>query len=919
MFRNLAMACFFSVITAVGLCGEENLIPNGDFEEGMKGWQGAVKLAEGEAIAHSGKFCATGKNDEKTRHCFLTTEVQLSSDKLYKLTFYLRSPESASAFVKLRGTAKKPQEVFELMKVPKVWRKYEAMFVPRESGKQLLVFGVPSALKPWSKRGRMFLDDVTLTEISAPATIVNLTNNEGYNDFPDMVLDGENRAWVAWISFAEGKENLKVGWLDGNNLHQVRLRLKHDGYIGRPFLVAARRGVYLLWAMEVNRNWDIYAARIVRNAGPEVLRITNNPATDIRPVGAVDGSGALWVAWESNRSGKRDIFAIKIENGKAEQPVRLTANDFNNCFPTICCDSRNRVYVAWESFRNHTYDIFMKSFADGKWSEEMQLTTDKFFDNEPFLVSRGEEVWMVWDNSACRRYAISNRTSKRVMVARIAPTGLLSPLNIESDSVLWRYAERGRVAFDTEGRLWIAVRRARNKRGDWDVWLQCYSGETWSEPIVISGAKDGVNRPASIAIRDGKVLIVWQSDDRPNRPQRIGYRGPEHSNIFAATMDCKALATAAETPKLSKLEIADESFDLAEYRKRFAEDNAERPEIDYGGETLKLFWGDFHEHTEISQCNARGDMSVDRNFAEMRDIARLDFGSLTDHGQDINAYDWHIIQKAVSQNHDPRRFVTFLAEEWAGSPINVLNPGKKGTYGHRNIIFANDRFPHWFDPVDGTPPNELWKMLKGENQITIPHQLADGPSSTDWRFVDEHDQPVAEIFQGRGSYEYNGAPRLARIIKKGHFIQDAWASGIIIGVIASPDHPGGWGKAAIFAPELSREALLDAARKRHTYGTTAAKILMDFRLNGKLMGEVVKAKKDESVRLTVSVKGTGKLKQVEVCKDNRFIHTVTPEGDTARFTFIDTQPRRDRSYYYIRAIQEDSEIAWSSPVWVESL
>jgi len=48
MFRNLAMACFFSVITAVGLCDEENLIPNGDFEEGDTergrpiGWHAAV-------------------------------------------------------------------------------------------------------------------------------------------------------------------------------------------------------------------------------------------------------------------------------------------------------------------------------------------------------------------------------------------------------------------------------------------------------------------------------------------------------------------------------------------------------------------------------------------------------------------------------------------------------------------------------------------------------------------------------------------------------------------------------------------------------------------------------------------------------------------------------------------------------------
>jgi len=62
--------------------------------------------------------------------------------------------------------------------------------------------------------------------------------------------------------------------------------------------------------------------------------------------------------------------------------------------------------------------------------------------------------------------------------------------------------------------------------------------------------------------------------------------------------------------------------------------------------------------------------------------------------------------------------------------------------------------------------------------VNIPHQLADtGNVPTDWNFADEKAQPVAEIFQARGSYEFKGAPREAArsTPEAGYFIQDAWS------------------------------------------------------------------------------------------------------------------------------------------------
>ena len=109
--------------------------------------------------------------------------------------------------------------------------------------------------------------------------------------------------------------------------------------------------------------------------------------------------------------------------------------------------------------------------------------------------------------------------------------------------------------------------------------------------------------------------------------------------------------------------------------------------------------------------------------------------------------------------------------------------------------------------------------------------------------------------QTRGSYEYKGAPREAgrSTPSPGYFIQDAWARGTVIGVIASPDHGGGYGKACVFAPELSREAILDALRARRCYGTTAAKIFLDVRVDGHLMGEKLAAPAGRAVEVKIRV------------------------------------------------------------------
>ena len=177
---------------------------------------------------------------------------------------------------------------------------------------------------------------------------------------------------------------------------------------------------------------------------------------------------------------------------------------------------------------------------------------------------------------------------------------------------------------------------------------------------------------------------------------------------------------------------------------------------------------------------------------------------------------------------------------------------------------------------------------------------------------------MAEIFQHRGSYEYAGAPRHAirATGQPGSYIQDAWGQGLKIGVIASPDHGGGLGKAAVWAREKTRAAILEGIRARRTFGTTAARIQIDFRVNGRLMGEV--AQSGGPVMITADVRSP-QADTVDRNLSQQRISCMRPrrESPLLPIEFTDQQPIEGPSFYYLRVTLEDGEIAWTSPVWLE--
>ena len=181
------------------------------------------------------------------------------------------------------------------------------------------------------------------------------------------------------------------------------------------------------------------------------------------------------------------------------------------------------------------------------------------------------------------------------------------------------------------------------------------------------------------------------------------------------------------------------------------------------------------------------------------------------------------------------------------------------------------------------------------------------------------------------------------------FVQRALAMGRRLGFTGGGDdhdgHPGDPiatgaepfrhrdGLMAVWAPELSREAIFQGMYDRRTYATTGARIIALFSVADQPMGgELTLAERpelsDERV-ITAYVVGESKIAQVEIIRNNETVYHQFGEGSELELSWTDTEPLEGLAltpvdedqprfvFYYVRVLQSDGHMAWLSPVWID--
>ncbi len=364
---------------------------------------------------------------------------------------------------------------------------------------------------------------------------------------------------------------------------------------------------------------------------------------------------------------------------------------------------------------------------------------------------------------------------------------------------------------------------------------------------------------------------------------------------------------------------------------------------DFSG--LNIYWGDLHSHSNNSKDGAG---EAETAFAYARDVSVLDFFALTDHGagdwqpdgkywKGLTPWEWQENKELVQRYNEPGRFVTFLACEWSG-----VSP-----YGHHNVIYR-DLEGSPFGREEYLKVEDVWRLLKAGDAFTVPHHtgltwLVRGGSFVDyvdWRHSRNDSLRTAieiyslwgssEYFENSMSYDHYDARGIITSYDGPSYARDGWALGHYIGSVAGSDdhnsHPGQihGGLTAVLASGLERDAIFDAILRRRTYATTGERILLEFTINGNMMGDRLRLKGDELPEIHTRAVGTDRIELVEVmkCDGDKWVvsQRVEPRSRQVEITFKDHE-LAGSALYYARLKQwnpvHNREVwAWSSPIWV---
>jgi len=346
----------------------------------------------------------------------------------------------------------------------------------------------------------------------------------------------------------------------------------------------------------------------------------------------------------------------------------------------------------------------------------------------------------------------------------------------------------------------------------------------------------------------------------------------------------------------------------------------------------KIYWGDLHSHTQHSW-----DGVGYNSFQYARHVSGLDFYAVTDHSrtrqdqftQGLGPHIWETYTAQTDRYNEPEQFVTLHAYE----------ASFRAPYGHHNVFFRDSPGP-LLSPEKITLPR-LWQSLTAGEALTIPHHTGKFPQGVSWDFHNADIRRNFEIYSAHGlsetydpdhplAFEQSDFTAPSRSADGPQFAQDAWAQGLILSTIAaSDDHrsqPGKphWGLAAVWATGLNRSEIFDALYERRSYGTTGARILLDFSVNDQPMGQ--RTNSTGPPLLKVEAHASYPIELVEILRysapDGTFkvIKALYPRALDFLWSGLDRNFRED-SIYYVRLRQEGQirnriAMAWSSPIWV---
>ena len=516
------------------------------------------------------------------------------------------------------------------------------------------------------------------------------------------------------------------------------------------------------------------------------------------------------------------------------------------------------------------------------------------------------------------------------------------------------------INFDSQGKLYMTWRAYLPQSKKWEVFIARYelASNQWSTASEVSSSSFCQDRRALLKKSDNELWMCWPADLRKNNK---GNRAGVHLTQLSQVDWGASLPEVTEAAVIKKPLAYQNQPSPARPRN---EHNVWK----IGNKKLTLLFGDFHRHTDFSNCLTGGDGCLVDQYRYAYDIAALDFLGPTDHtdiGKVYTPYEWWQTQGAADVFMAPGLFTSMYAYEreqyWPWGHRNVIFVERNGpiVYIHKNN-YHNSQWSSLYplkslankndkSKKNEITPMEMWDILEqyGKPVAVISHTGA-SRMGTDWdeykeSGINNNIENTVEIFQGaRVSYEGLGAPQPTVGLRVGErnaargviqkitapadkpikdfdksnngVYQNALANNLKLGVFASSDHIaqhtafGG-----VYVEEVSRKGIIEALRLRRSIAATD-KIFIEFSCNDHLMGEVFEC--EGKPELSFMVDGTGPIERITLVRNEQNYKSWEPQKKHFERVYVDSTPLAGENRYYLRVEQNDGNMAWGSPVWV---
>lgn len=745
-----------------------------------------------------------------------------------------------------------------------------------------------------------------------------------------------NKAGVLWCAC--------VGRRDGTNAEQVYAAPFADGKFGaeiqvsmsptsrvhEPAITRWRDGVALVWAEQHRgRDWRLVLRTIDGGGALGEPVVLAEGGLHWRPAMASDAAGNVWVVWESaeksgapSRIKARVVFDTIDEGGKLGEVFAISESDAGDARrPAIAAAPDAGVWMAWDQLDHpgsiNVYLARVESPANGSSMIRNLTPNSPAADVAPSLTIDHEgNPCVAWHSNRKGLLLVDWDIPRWFMLARFRDDNVEAPTNPPRDLHLDKTGQDQSVEFPRlfaapGGGLLVTGRPSHN------FCLQTYGAPGWSRRyrVPVDGWGGRGKRLEGVFDQAGDFWVI-RRDLNAVVLHRIVGLGVVITPEFVVDP-----AAALRSPNDASIRIPNVVSNITR------RPNAWEPltEVEAVTEPLNFYYGDLHGHTWMS--DGMGD--VDEYFMIRRDYYEDDFAALTDHdtfvGKSLTASEFEFQKEIAQRFNADGKFATLFGQEYTtGRPPAGV--------GHKCVYATNIDVP-LFDHAlaDYNSAKKLNAAARQWGCLVIPHHT--GWTGTDWADADDDLQPLVEIVSNHGRFEFMGnRPIPHRGGMRGHFVQDALAMGRRIGIIGGSDNHGLiWhhkmarqrdsyrtGLACVLAPNLSRASVFEALRRRRCFGTTGIKPRLDFRVNGHVMGAEMAAPADGKVRIAAQVTAQHVIKWMTVVKNNAVWYEYGGEGYTSRFTIEDPEVGADGAFYYLRVEFEGEQMAWSSPIWVNS-